>query len=148
MWVSLASILVHAPTSFGMMMFLSTVGVTPERPNGFGHVGVALATSTVALVNFFALTLLMRRRINRLNGREIGASFAKIAIASAVMSAVAYSTYQFLLAYLDETLLWVRFVEAFVPIGLAAITFVIGAKLLRITEIEKLYTALRRKFAR
>ncbi len=44
MYVSVASILIHAVTSFGMMKFLSTVGVTSERPDGYGHVGVALAT--------------------------------------------------------------------------------------------------------
>jgi putative peptidoglycan lipid II flippase len=46
MYVSIASILVHVVVSYSMMKLLSTVGVTPERPNGFGHVGVALATST------------------------------------------------------------------------------------------------------
>lgn len=148
MWVSLGSILVHAPMSFGMMTFLSTVGVTPERPNGFGHVGVALATSTVALVNFFALLFLMRKRINRINGREIFASFGKIVIASAAMSFVAYASFQLLRSYLDETLLRVRFVEALVPIALAGLTFLIAAKLLRITEIEKLYRALVGKFRR
>src|SRR5687767_3986459 len=89
MWVSIDSIAVHAPMSFGMMCFLSTVGVSPERPNGYGHVGVTFATSNVAIDTFFALTLLMRKRIGRLNGREIITSFAKVAIASAVMSAVA-----------------------------------------------------------
>ena len=58
MYVSLASIAIHVVTSFGMMQLLSNVGQTPDRPNGYGHAGVALATSIVALVNFFALTLL------------------------------------------------------------------------------------------
>jgi peptidoglycan biosynthesis protein MviN/MurJ (putative lipid II flippase) len=78
------------------MKLLSTVGVTPERPDGFGHVGVALATSSVALVNFFALTFLMRRRIFGLNGREVFAAFLKIAVAAAVMSAICYFSYYFL----------------------------------------------------
>ena len=142
MWVSIGSIAVHIPTSFGMMLLLSNVGVTPERPNGFGHVGVALATSTVALVNFFALTFLMRRRIKRLNGREILGSLAKIAIASAVMSLVAYVSYHALTTVFVEKPFWVQFVEAFVPIGLAGLTFVFAAKLLRINEIERVYRAV------
>jgi putative peptidoglycan lipid II flippase len=142
MWVSIGSIAVHIPTSFGMMLLLSNVGVTPERPNGFGHVGVALATSTVALVNFFALTFLMRRRIRRLNGRDIISSLAKIAVASAAMSLVAYVTYHALTTVFVEKPFWVQFVEAFVPIGLAGLTFVFAAKLLRINEVERLYRAI------
>ena len=146
MYVSLASVAIHAPTSFGLMYLLSTVGVTPERPSGFGHVGVALATSTVALVNFFALLLLMRKRISRIHGREIAAAFLKIAVASATMSAVCYFSYRFLTASFGEKTFLVRLVEAFVPIGLGGITFIGIAKLIGITEIEKLYRILSQKF--
>jgi putative peptidoglycan lipid II flippase len=148
MWVSIGSIGVHAPMSFGMMYLLSTVGVSAERPDGFGHVGVALATSTVALVNFFALTLLMRRRIGRLNGRDIMASFAKVAAASTVMSAVAYGTYYLLAAGMGEKVFWVRAVQAFVPIGLAGLVFLLAARLLRIGEVEKVISILKRKLER
>jgi putative peptidoglycan lipid II flippase len=147
MWVSLASILFHAPMSFGMMMLLSNVGVSPERPNGFGHVGVALATSTVALVNFFALALLMRKRIQRLNGRDILSSFVRIAIASAAMSVVAYASYRLSLGYVGNETFSARFVDALVPIALAVMTFLLAAKLLRLSEVENLYTALRRKIS-
>lgn len=148
MYVSIASIAVHAPMSFGMMYLLSTVGVTPERPNGYGHVGVALATSTVALVNFFALTLLMRRKIKRLNGRDIFAAFIKIAAASAVMSAVCWFSYKYLTGYFPEKNLFIRLIEAFVPIGLGGITFLVAAKLLRIDELERIYKALAGKLGR
>jgi putative peptidoglycan lipid II flippase len=148
MYVSVATIAVHAPTSFGMMYLLSGVGVTAERINGYGHVGVALATSTVALVNFFALTLLMRRRIGRLNGRDIIAAFAKVAIASAVMSAVCYFTYRFLNASFADKTLIVRLVEAFIPIAFGGLTFIVAAKILRVSELEKLFSLIRRKLGR
>lgn len=148
MYVSVGSILVHAPTSFGMMYLLSQVGVTPERPNGFGHVGVALATSIVALVNFFALTLLMRRRIGRLNGREIAAALAKIALASGAMSAVCYFSYHYIEGQLASRSFAALLIEAFVPIGLGGITFFAMAKLLRISEVEQVAAMLRRKLGR
>ena len=148
MYVSIASILVHVVVSYSMMRFLSTVGVTPERPSGFGHVGVALATSTVALVNFFALTLLMRRRVFGLNGTEIFAAFVKIVAASTVMSAVCYFSYNFLTAALGAKNLVVKLVEAFVPIALGGVAFVAAAKVLRVGEIDKLYSVLKRKFGR
>lgn len=145
MYVSIASVLVHAPMSFGMMTLLSQVGVTPERPNGFGHVGVAIATSAVALVNFFALTLLMRRKIGRLNGRDIFTSFVKIAAAAAVMSAVCYFTYHYLNGIFPEKRFVVRAIEAFVPIGLGGVTFLVAARLFRISEIEQVFSMIRRK---
>jgi putative peptidoglycan lipid II flippase len=148
MYVSLGSIAVHVPMSFGMMMLFSNVGVTPERPNGFGHIGAALATSAVALINFLVLTYLMRRKIGRIEGRELIAALAKIGIASAAMSAVCYLSYQFLAAQFVEKGFLVRLVEAFVPIGLGGITFLAMAKLLRIGEIEKVVSALRRKLSR
>jgi putative peptidoglycan lipid II flippase len=148
MYISLASILVHVPASFGLMQLLSTVGVTPERPNGFGHAGVALATSLVATVNFLALAYYMRRRIGRLNGGEIFAALIKIVIASAAMSAAAYGAYYLLHGYFVEKPLTVRLVEAFVPIGMAGLTFLIAAKLLNIGELEKLVSAVTRRFSR
>ena len=148
MYVSVASILVHIVVSYSMLKLLSTVGVTSERPSGFGHVGVALATSTVALVNFFALTLLMRRRISGLNGREIFAAFIKIVIASAAMSAVCYASYYFLTNSLGAKTLVVKLVEVFVPIALGGIAFVAMAKILRVGEIDKLFDVLKRKLGR
>lgn len=148
MYVSIASVAVHAPTSFGLMYLLSGVGVTADRPSGFGHVGVALATSTVALVNFFALTWFMRRRIKRFNGRDILVSLAKVLVASAAMSAVAYGSYHLLTNYFGEKGLVIRLIEVFVPIGLAGLVFLIAAKLMRIEQLEQLIGTLRRKLAR
>jgi putative peptidoglycan lipid II flippase len=145
MYISLASILVHVPSSFGLMQLLSRVGVSPERPNGFGHAGVALATSIVATVNFAALVYFMKRRINRLNGRDIFQSLVKILIASALMSIVAYGSFYLLAGYFAEKGFAVRLIEALVPIVLAGITFIGTAKLLRIEELEKMYRALSRK---
>jgi len=148
MYVSLASILVHVVVSYSMMRLLSTVGVTVERPSGFGHVGVALATSTVALVNFFALTLLMRRRISGLNGREIFSSLIKIVVASAIMSAVCYFSYHFLTNQFAVKTLIIKIIEAFVPIALGGAAFVAVAKILRVGEIDKLFNTLKRKLGR
>lgn len=149
MYISLASILVHVPASFGMMQLLSTVGVSPERPNGFGHAGVALATSIVATVNLVALMWYMRRKIKRINARDIFAALVKISIASVVMSAVAYGSYLLLTNYfVGDKHLWVRLIEAFVPMAFAGIAFLVAAKLLRIEQLEQLIGTVRKKLAR
>lgn len=145
MTIAVVSIAVNAVASYFLMRLLSRVFVSPETPNGIGHVGVSLATSCVALVNFFALAWFMRSKIKRLNGREVFASFVKIAAASAAMSAVAYFSFHFLTAKFPIKTLPVRMLEAFVPIGLAGVAFLIFAKLLRIGELEKVFNALSRK---
>ena len=146
MIIALGSILVNAVASYMFRNWLSGVGVSPDSPSGYGHVGVALATSTVALVNFFALAVFMRHRIKRLNGREVFSSFVRIAAASLVMSAVAYFSFRLLTNYFAVKTLVVKLIEAFVPIGLGGLSFLIAAKLLRIKELEKLFDIFARRF--
>ncbi|MFN6962781.1 MAG: murein biosynthesis integral membrane protein MurJ [Pyrinomonadaceae bacterium] len=149
MVIAIASIFVNAVGSYFFRDWLSHYGVTPETPHGYGHVGVALATSLVALVNFVALAIFMKRKIARLNGREIASSFFRIAGASAVMAVVCYAAYHLLLAaFIGRTTLPFKLIEALVPIALGGVTFLLAAKILGVSELEKLFSGLRRKLAR
>ena len=148
MIIAISSIAVNFIGSYILREWLSHYGVTPETPHGYGHVGVALATSIVALVNFFALALLMRRRIKRLNGRGILFSFLKIAAASAVLSAVCYFSYHLIFNLFGIGSFSLKLIEAFVPIILGGIAFVVAAKLLRVAELEQAFGMIRRKLAR
>ena len=140
MIIAIGSIFVNAAASFIFRDLFA--------PYGYGHVGVALATSSVALVNFFALALMMRKRIERLNGREIISAFIRIAIASAIMSVVCYFSYYFLHRHFGGKSFLYNLIECFVPIGLGGITFFVAAKLLKVSEIDKLYNAFARKLWR
>jgi putative peptidoglycan lipid II flippase len=140
MIIAIASIFVNAVASFVFRDLLT--------PYGYGHVGVALATSSVALVNFFALALMMRKRIKRLNGREIISAFLRIAAASAIMSAVCYFSYYFLHRQFGARSFLYTLIECFVPIALGGIVFVGTAKILRVSEIDKVYNAFARKLRR
>lgn len=148
MLVGVASIVVNALASYLFMGWLSTVWVSDTRPTGLGHVGVALATSVVAIVNFVALAMIMRRRIKRLNGRNILSSFVKIATASAVMSAACYFSFQFLDARFPVRTFSVKLIDAFVPIAIGGVVFVAVAKLLGVREIETIYRNLARRLGR
>jgi len=79
MIIAIVSIGVNLIGSYFLREWLSHYGVTSETPHGYGHVGVALATSLVALVNFFALAIIMRGRIKRLNGRRAPSPLNRIA---------------------------------------------------------------------
>ena len=148
MIIALASIIVNFAGGYFLREWLSHYGVTPETPHGYGHVGVALATSIVALVNFFALAIYMRKRIKRLNGRDVLFSFLKIAGASAVLSAVCYASYHFLFNRYGAPTFTIKLVEAFLPIALGGIAFIATAKLLKVTELEQLFGVMRRKLGR
>jgi putative peptidoglycan lipid II flippase len=148
MIIAICSIAVNAVGSYFLRNLLIHYGASSEYPSGLGHVGVALATSIVALVNFFALALMMRKRISRLNGNEIISAFLRVAGASAVMSVVCYFSYYFLHRRFGGKSFLFNIVECFVPIALGGIVFLGMAKLLKINEINKIYNAFARKLGR
>jgi putative peptidoglycan lipid II flippase len=145
MYVSLASVFVHVFFSYTLLQVFSGFGVTESNPNGYGHVGVTLATSIVATVNFFALTILMRRKIQRIEARRIISSFLKIAGASAVMSAVCWFSYNYLDGLNEAKTFGVKLIEAFGPIVLGGVTFLIAARLLRVSELDQFVNIFRKK---
>ena len=148
MIIALVSIVVNAIASYIFMRVFSTVGVTPEYPHGFGHVGVALATSTVALVNFLALAYFMRRRIKRIDGWQILGSFARIAAASVLLSAASYFSYYLLTNQLGIDGFFVRLIEVFVPIAIGGSIFLVSAKLFGVRELNQAYDAFAKRFLR
>lgn len=148
MFVSLSSVVIYPFAGYFLMQFFSQFYVTPETPKGLAHVGLTVATSLIALTSFSLLTFMMRRRIKRLEGREILSSFIKIAIASAVMSAVCYFSYHFLHQQFGGKGLIAKLIECFIPIGLGGIVFLIAAKILKISEIDKFFEVFKRKILR
>ena len=148
MIIAVCSIAVNALASYFFRNWLSNYGVTSDYPSGFAHVGVALATSSVALVNFFALALMMRKRIGRIDGKDIISSFLRIAAASVLMSIVCYLSYQFLLAQFGMKGFSTKLIEAFAPIVLGGITFILAAKIMRVKEITQLSNTFARKLGR
>ncbi len=148
MYVSVASIAVHVALSFTLFNYFKTVGVTPETPLGYGFAGVALATATVATINFFALIILMRRKIERIQARKIITSFIKIAIASAIMSVVCWFSYQYLTNYFGEKTFPIKLIETFVPIGLGGIVFLISAKLLGVSELNQFIDIFKKRLGK
>jgi putative peptidoglycan lipid II flippase len=148
MFVSLLSVVIYPFAGYFLMQFFSQFYVTPETPRGLAHVGLTVATSLIALISFSLLAFMMRRRIKHIEGREILSSFIKIALASAIMSAVCYFSYYFLHQQFGGTNLIAKLIECFIPIGLGGIVFLIVAKILKISEIDKLYNAFARKLKR
>ena len=156
MYVSLGSIVVHIVLSYSLKEYFLTVGVTEDRPYGYGHAGVALATSIVATTNFLILLFLMKRKIKRVQAGKILSSFIKIVISSIIMSVVCWYSYQYVANYFTEKsdiiilietyIPIVKLLEAFVPIILGGIVFLISAKILKINEMNQLINIFTKRF--
>lgn len=148
MIISFVSIAINALCGYLFRGWLSNYGVTPETPFGYGHVGLALATSSVALVNFFALVFFMRRKIRRLEGRMILSSLLRISVASLALSATSYFTYRLLVERLGDQGFKVIAIETFVPIATGGLVFLLVAKLLRVRELDQAIEAILGRFRR
>jgi putative peptidoglycan lipid II flippase len=148
MVISLISIAVNAVAGYFFRALFSNFGVTPETPNGYAHAGLALSTSSVALVNFFALIFFMRRRIERLEGRRILSSFLRIAAAAAALSVVSYFAYRWLHGVFGGRGLGARLIEALVPMLVGGVVFFAVARLLRVEELNQATQAVLGRFMR
>ena len=124
MYVTIASIVVNAGTDylFAVVWNMKTAGL-------------ALSTSTVALCNFFLLLALMRRKIGRIEASTLLRSLARVAIASALMTAAAYGTHR-----LCE---FNRYLDMMASMAVALIVFGTSCKLLRVDELDELLGVLR-----
>jgi len=97
--------------------------------------GLALSTSCVALVNFFLLLALMRRRIGRIEGRQLLIACLRITGAALAMTAVAYGVHT-LLAFN-------RYLDVAGSMVVALLVFGAACKLLRVEEFGELLGVLR-----
>ncbi|MBM4263470.1 MAG: murein biosynthesis integral membrane protein MurJ [Deltaproteobacteria bacterium] len=107
----------------------------------FGHVGLALSTSAVALVNFLLLAILLRRRLRHLGGGELLAKGLRIVAASVVMGVVAWLA-STALGELALPRLAARLVQVLGAIGLATVAFYFSCRALKISELDEAAQAI------
>jgi putative peptidoglycan lipid II flippase len=134
MIISLLSML----TNF--VMNWSLVGVMQER-------GLALSTSTVALANCGLLYVIMRKRINGIEGRTTAAAVAKILAASAVMGVACWAVSMGVSRTLGDTFA-ARLANVSVSVAIGAVLFYVLASLLRVEELKSATGVLASRFIR
>lgn len=99
-----------------------------------GYKGLALGTSMTAIVNAAVQMWLLRREIHGIEGSRIAASFARVAIAAAVMGAASWATLAGLIAILPGPSLPMQIVRLLITIGVSLLTLTAAAHVLRIPE--------------
>ena len=136
MLVSLVSILVNLAAASTMVKLA-----------GLGHLGLALSTSAVALFGSVALFMLLRRRIQRMHGRALASSVAKILCASAAMGLVCYLSSSGVDHWLGARKL-AQIADVAISIPLGATVYYGLCRAMRVAELEAAWGALAAPLAR
>ena len=134
MVISLLMILIN------FFMNWALVGVLQER-------GLALSTSTVALLNSALLYFIMSRRVGGIEDRRTAAAVAKIVAASVVMGAACWGVSYFLSRALSDSQI-ARAINVFASVGLGALVFYFSAQALGVKELKAGVGAIARRFIR
>jgi putative peptidoglycan lipid II flippase len=130
MVVSILSIIINYGTAVTLIRFA-----------GFGHAGLALATSMVALFGFVVLFTILRARLGGVHGRELVAGFAKVAIASAVMGAAVFLSSRGIERWLGVTQMAHRVDLALsMPLGVAV--FYVVCRVMGVTDLDLAFQAV------
>jgi putative peptidoglycan lipid II flippase len=123
-----------------LVMNWMLVGVLQER-------GLALSTSTVALMNFALLYAILRRRVEGIEGRRTWITVAKIFTASAVMGAVCWAISN-AIGRFGGPGLPARVANVFVSVSAGAGIFYLVASALRVQELKAATDIFIKRFAR
>jgi putative peptidoglycan lipid II flippase len=112
----------------------------------FGTWGIPLATSVVNIAGTAALVVLLRRRLGRVEFGEIGDSFVRVAVASAVAGAVGFGAWWAIDSGVGRS--FGGQVLSVVPaLGLAVGAYLVTCAALRVREMQALLS-LRSRFQR
>lgn len=124
MIVSVLSIAVNYATAATMLEVI-----------GFGHAGLALSTSAVAIFGAVALFIILRNRIGRIHGRDLFHSLWRITSASVAMGAAVWGSSRFMQSWLGQSELgYLADLAVSIPLGLAVLYA--ACRLLRVSELE------------
>jgi putative peptidoglycan lipid II flippase len=135
MLVSLLSILINFVLNWFLTLHLK-----------WGHQGLALSTSLVAITNFGLLYLMMRRYAGRLETGAMFRSLAKLLLAGAVLGAICWFANDYFFVSARGALpFWQKIVDLVITIAVAGTAFFGATYLLRVAEVHDVVDLVRRK---
>lgn len=135
MLVSLFSVLVNLGVATVMVR-------TPLR-----HAGLALATSCVSIASCVLLLIVLRRKIEHVNGSELLSTLRKTITAAAVMGALCYASSGCIHQWLGMTHT-AAFADLALSIPLGAIVYFAMCKILQVPDTERLLELIVQKLKR
>jgi putative peptidoglycan lipid II flippase len=130
MVVSIISILINYFTAVALIRYA-----------GFGHAGLALATSAVALFGFLVLFGILRAKLGGVYGRELAAGFAKVAVASAAMGGAVFLASRQMENWLGVSQM-ARRADLAVSIPLGVAVFYFSCRAMGVTDLDMVFQAV------
>jgi putative peptidoglycan lipid II flippase len=113
----------------------------------WGHKGLALTTSAVAIVNFILLVIFLRKQIGELHG-NLYASFGRIVAASAVMTGVCCAVLAGMEHFFQGRAFAVRLISLSASLLVGAAVFYAACRLLGVVELKRATDAFLGRFLR
>jgi putative peptidoglycan lipid II flippase len=104
------------------------------RPIGWGHGGLALATSLAATLQSAVLLVLLKRRIGSIQGRLMAQSFAKVCAGCLALAMVSYAAYHVLGRAWHSGHRLEMLLQILVAMGLGFAAYAASVKALRLEE--------------
>lgn len=126
--------------AIGVNLILNTLNATVL---GFGHVGLALATSSVALLNFGQLMHALAKQVDLGSVREWSFFMVRCATAAAVCGGVAFEVNH--LVELATSHLLLRAAGLALAIGISLLAYFGAAQVLRLQESADAWRMIRRR---
>ena len=133
----------RVPVAVSMGTIAVNVALSVALVRVIGFRGLALSTSLAALANGAVLIVLLRRRLNGIDGRRLAVAFAKIVAAASIMVAAALGAQRILGAVVPGDGVLVQIARLGTSIGAALLVLGVSAKMLRIEEFDEAMTVVR-----
>lgn len=115
---------------------------------GFGHKGLALSTSLVAITNFVLLYIMMRKYAGRLETGAMLRTLGKLLVAGALLGVICWLALQFFFQPGTHIPEWKKILDVTITIGTGAAVFFGAAALLQVSEVNEIIDLVRRRLAR
>jgi putative peptidoglycan lipid II flippase len=115
---------------------------------GWGHRGLALSTSLVAITNFLFLYGMMRRYAGRLETGAMIKTLAKLLVAGAVLAAICFLAQHFLFSSTAGTNAWRELIALLLTIFVGSAAFFGAAYLLHVAELRDVVLLVRGRLTR
>jgi putative peptidoglycan lipid II flippase len=134
------------PAKIAAYSLLGNVALGVSLMGPFKHVGLALASAGGSILNFTLLVIMLRRRLGRIDGRNVGRSAARNMLWALVMAAVVYLTSMAGWGVIENDLLRLL-AQVVVGISAGALTYAGLALIFKAPEAKTLIDQFKRRAA-
>jgi putative peptidoglycan lipid II flippase len=149
--VRIVSPIFYALGSHRVPLFVSTASVALNTilslllVDGLGFGGLALSTSLAATVNAGVLLVLLRKHLDRIDGRLLAKTFGRATIAASVMALVVAGVHSGMEAVLEGHSHSAQAASLTLAISAGLVSLVVSAKVLQLDQVDDVLSRLRRR---